>query len=100
MLAAPISETFGRRGTYAPYLFLFMLFSIGVGFSKNITALCICRFFAGVTGSPALGVGLGVIANIWEPKDRAIPMAVIIGVPFLAPSFGYVSVYTVPSETY
>lgn len=88
VLAAPVSETFGRRATYVPYMLLFMLFTIGAGFSNNITALCICRYFAGMTGAPALGVGLGTIADIWSPRERAIPTAIMVVTPFLGPSLG------------
>jgi MFS family permease len=88
VLAAPLSETFGRRGTYAPYLFLFALFTLGAGLSQSIVAITICRFFAGVFGSPVLSVSAGTIADIWVPQDRAIPMAVLVLIPFLGPSFG------------
>jgi MFS family permease len=87
-LGVPLSETFGRRGTYAPYLFLFALFTLGAGLSQSIAAITICRFFAGVFGSPVLSVSAGTIADIWVPQDRAIPVAVLVLIPFLGPSFG------------
>ncbi|OCL08894.1 MFS multidrug transporter-like protein [Glonium stellatum] len=99
VLAAPLSETFGRRGTYIPYLSLFALFTLGAGFSQSITAITVCRFFAGVFGSPVLSVSAGTIADIWMPQDRAIPMAVLVLIPFLGPSFGpLISGYTVPAK--
>jgi MFS family permease len=88
VIAAPISETYGRRATYMPYMILFTLFTLGAGFSNSITALCICRYFAGLTGAPALGVGLGTIADIWSPQDRAVPTAIMVVTPFLGPSLG------------
>jgi len=88
VLAAPMSETFGRRGTYIPYILLYALFILGSGFSRNIASLVICRFFAGVFGSPALSVGGGTIADIWAPQNRGIPMALVVLVPFLGPSLG------------
>ncbi len=88
MLGAPLSETFGRRGTYIPYMLLFALFTLGAGFSQNITSLVVCRFFAGLFGSPALSVGAGTVADLWIPQDRGIPMAVLVVIPFLGPSLG------------
>jgi MFS family permease len=88
VLAAPMSETFGRRGTYAPYMLLFALFTLCAGSSQNIASIIICRFFAGLFGSPALSVSAGTVADIWMPQDRAIPMAVLVFVPFLGPSLG------------
>jgi MFS family permease len=88
LLAAPMSETFGRRGTYVPYMLLFILFTLGAGFSKSMASLVVCRFLAGVFGSPALSVGGGTVADVWNPQDRAIPMATLVLVPFLGPSLG------------
>lgn len=90
VIAAPISETYGRRGTYIPYMFLFILFTIGAGFSKTIASLCITRFFAGLMGSPCLLVGLGSVADIWSPVERAIPTAFFVVTPLLGPAVGCV----------
>jgi len=85
LLGAPLSETFGRRGTYIPYM---LLFALGAGFSHSIASLIVCRFFAGLFGSPVLSVGAGTIADIWSQQDRGIPMAILVLVPFLGPSLG------------
>lgn len=58
VLAAPISETFGRRVVYLTTLPLAALFSLGAGLSQNLASLMICRFFAGFFGSPVLAVGV------------------------------------------
>ena len=58
VLAAPISETFGRRVVYLVSLPLAALFMLGAGFSQNFASLAICRFFAGFFGSPVLAVGV------------------------------------------
>lgn len=58
VLAAPISETFGRRVVYLISLPLAALFMLGAGFSQSFASLMICRFFAGFFGSPVLAVGV------------------------------------------
>jgi MFS family permease len=88
VLAAPISETYGR---YVVYLFsgpLGALFTLGAGFSQNIWTLCILRFFAGLTFSPALAIGAGSIADVNRAETRIVPSCFYILSPFLGPSLG------------
>lgn len=65
VLAAPISETLGRRTVYLVSLPLAALFTLGAGFSQDIASLVVCRFFAGFLGSPVLAIGVS--------PDRPIP---------------------------
>lgn len=88
MLAAPLSETFGRRAVYWTGMPVFMLFTLGAGFSNNIAALCICRFFSAVFGSPGLSIGSATISDIWTPLQRAAPMTFYVTTPFLGPAIG------------
>ncbi|KAK5113682.1 hypothetical protein LTR62_003309 [Meristemomyces frigidus] len=88
MIAAPMSETFGRRAVYLTAIPVFALFTLGGGFSNNIAAFTICRFFAGVFGSPGLSIGSATLADIWTPAERAVPMALYITTPFLGPAIG------------
>lgn len=83
MIGSPCSEKFGRRAVYLVSIPIFALFTLGSGFSNDIASLCICRFFAGVFGSPGLSIGSATIADLWAPADRAIPMTAYITTPFL-----------------
>lgn len=94
VLAAPLSEAFGRRGTYAPSMLLFALFTLGAGCSRSVAALTICRFLAGVFGSPVLSVTGGTMADIWMPHERVLPMAIVSAIPFLGPPIGYLPLST------
>ena len=60
VLAAPVSETFGRRVVYLVSLPIAALFTLGAGFSQNFASLVLCRFFAGFFGSPVLAVGVSL----------------------------------------
>ena len=88
-LGAPSSETFGRRAVYLVCLPIFALFTLGAGFSQGIATLTICRFFAGVFGSPGVTIASATIADIWPPHKRVIPMATYYSLPFLGSVIGY-----------
>jgi len=88
MIAAPLSETFGRRDIYRLAIPVFALFILGSGFSNNIASLTICRFLAGVFGSPGLSIGAATISDVWPPAKRAVPMAMYVTTPFLGPALG------------
>lgn len=88
MLAGPSSEVLGRKAVYLVSIPIFALFILGSGFSQNLASLIICRFFAGVFGSPGLSIGSATVADVWRPQERAIPMALYATTPFLAPSLG------------
>ena len=88
VLAAPISETLGRRVVYFVSLPLAAFFTLGAGFSQNFASLAILRFLAGCFGSPVLAVGAGTIVDTWEPIDRAATSAAFLLSPFLGPALG------------
>lgn len=88
VLGAPISETYGRHVVYLISAPLGGLFTMGAGFTQNIWTLCILRFLAGMTFSPALAIGAGTIADVNVPEKRAIPSAIYIFSPFLGPALG------------
>ena len=88
MLAAPISETYGRHVVYLLSPPLGAIFTMGAGFSQNIWTLCILRFFAGLMFSPALAIGAGTIADVNKLEHRAGPSSLFILSPFLGPALG------------
>ena len=88
VLAAPISETKGRRVVYRVSLPLAALFTLGAGFSQSMASLAITRFFAGFFGSPTLAVGAGTNVDVWPPVHRAIASSLFLLAPFLGPALG------------
>ncbi|KAE9375192.1 MFS multidrug transporter-like protein [Stipitochalara longipes BDJ] len=88
VIAAPISETYGRHIVYLISTPLGAIFTLGAGFSQNIWTLCILRFFAGLTFSPALSIGAGSNADVVTTKNRATASAFYILSPFLGPALG------------
>ena len=88
VLAAPISETRGRRIVYLVSSPIAALFTLGAGFSRTFASLAITRFFAGFFASPVLAVGAGTIVDIWAPVHRAAAGATFLLAPFLGPAIG------------
>ena len=88
ILAAPISETLGRRIVYLVSALVSALFTLGAGFSNTFAALLITRFFAGFFGSPVLAVGGGTNVDLWAPVDRAPTTAMFLLAPFMGPAIG------------
>ncbi|KAJ4983472.1 Polyamine transporter 4-like protein 1 [Stagonosporopsis vannaccii] len=88
IMSAPLSETYGRKIVYVLSSPVFMLFTLGAGFSNSFASLVVCRFFAGLTGSPALAVGAGSNADVFPPHQRAKVTALFMMAPFAGPSLG------------
>lgn len=88
VLAAPISETLGRRVVYLISSPIAAMFTLGAGFSNTIAALAITRFFAGFFGSPALAVGAGTNVDLWAPVHRAAAASAFLLAPVLGPAIG------------
>ncbi|KAI9846206.1 MAG: hypothetical protein M1838_001367 [Thelocarpon superellum] len=88
VLAAPLSESRGRSVVYQASLPVFGLFMMGAGLAPNFATLAICRFFAGMFGSPPLAVGAGTNADLWARESGAIASSLFILAPFLGPALG------------
>lgn len=88
VIAAPTSETFGRRWVYVIGLPLFAIFTLGAGFANSITTLIVCRFFAGLFSSPGLSIGTGTISDVWKPEKKGFPMAAFITSVQMGPALG------------
>ncbi|KAK4506304.1 hypothetical protein PRZ48_000034 [Zasmidium cellare] len=88
IIAAPVSETFGRKLVYLSALPLFTAFTIGAGFSSGIASLTVCRLFAGLFSSPGLSIGTGTISDVWPPEKRGAPMSTFVAMVQMGPAFG------------
>jgi MFS family permease len=59
LLAAPLSEIYGRRIVYWTTLPMLFIFTGVAGASNSITLLIVMRFLAGFGGSGTLAIGAG-----------------------------------------
>ncbi|KAK9345554.1 major facilitator superfamily domain-containing protein [Lipomyces starkeyi] len=87
-IAAPISETVGRRPVYFTSIPISMLFSAGVGNAHNFGTVLVCRFFAGFFASPVLAVAGGTIQDLWNPDMVGAAMCGFCLAPFAGPVLG------------
>lgn len=88
IIAAPVSEQYGRRIVYLTTVPVFGLFILGSGLAQNFTTLTICRFFAGFFGSAVVSVGGGTNADLWQPTLAGVVYPCYFVSPFLGPAFG------------
>ena len=89
MLGGPVSEFHGRKTVYLLTLPVFILFTMGAGLSQDIVSLLVCRFFSALSGSPALAVSAGTVADVWDMEHGGGLAAVLVTqVAFLGPTVG------------
>jgi MFS family permease len=60
IIAAPLSELYGRRAIYWTTMPLLLIFTAISGAANSVPLLIVMRFFASFGGSGALAVGAGV----------------------------------------
>ena len=90
VLTSPVSETSGRKIVYLTTIPAFALFTLGAGFSQNISSLIVCRFFAGTFGAPGVSIASATIADMYAPVNRAIPLTFYFAIPFIGSLSGLV----------
>ncbi|KAH8711800.1 major facilitator superfamily domain-containing protein [Phaeosphaeriaceae sp. PMI808] len=88
LATAPLSEGHGRKIIYLVSTPIFMLFTLGAGFSKSFASLVVCRFFSGLSGSASLAVGAGSNADLFPPRQRAVATSLFLAAPFAGPAIG------------
>ncbi|RAK79051.1 MFS transporter [Aspergillus fijiensis CBS 313.89] len=88
MIAAPLSETYGRRFIYLVMTPLAMLFILGAGFSDNLASLTVCRLLAGMFISAPLAVGAGTIMDMWSGPATGRGVTILMTIAFMGPAIG------------
>ncbi|KAL6851830.1 MFS general substrate transporter [Trichoderma novae-zelandiae] len=88
IIAAPVSEYYGRRIVYLTTIPVFGLFILASGLAQNFITLAICRFLSGFFGSAVVSVGGGTNADLWSPTLAGFVYPFYFVSPFLGPAFG------------
>ena len=88
LVLGPLSELFGRRMMLQCANLFYFMFNLACGFSGNIGQIVAFRFLSGLGGSAPLGIGGGVLADLWLPQERGKAMALYSLMPLLGPAIG------------
>ncbi|KAB8278378.1 major facilitator superfamily domain-containing protein [Aspergillus minisclerotigenes] len=91
LLAAPISEMYGRWICYTVFNILYTIFTVACGVSTNISMLIVFRFFAGATGSAPLTIGGGTVADLFPMHQRGLALSFVTLGQAVAPAIGPVA---------
>ncbi|KAF5126173.1 putative drug/proton antiporter YHK8 [Metarhizium anisopliae] len=79
MALAPISEIWGRFPVFIVAGVVFVVFQAICAVMPHIAGLLVARFFVGAGASVFSSVVGGVIADLWDNKERNTPMALFSG---------------------
>ncbi|KAI0538481.1 major facilitator superfamily transporter [Xylaria digitata] len=85
---APLGEMYGRQITFFVSYAALTALNAGTCAAKNIGTLAVLRFLAGAFGSSPLTNSGGVIADMFDAKDRGFAGALFAMAPFLGPAIG------------
>lgn len=84
----PLSELYGRKRPLLVGYGVFCIFQIGVAKAENVATVMLCRLFIGFFGSAPLAVAGGALADIWNPAERGIAIALFSASTFMGPALG------------
>ncbi|KAM0793342.1 hypothetical protein ACM66B_000797 [Microbotryomycetes sp. NB124-2] len=76
LVLAPLSEVYGRWPVYAGSCFVYMMFFLPMGLGRNIATLIVARFINGLAGSTGSTLVGGSVADLFEARDRGLPMSI------------------------
>ncbi|EMC98259.1 hypothetical protein BAUCODRAFT_67448 [Baudoinia panamericana UAMH 10762] len=88
LFLGPLSELFGRRIILQLSNLFYCVFNLLCGFSNNIGMIIAFRFLSGLGGSAPMGIGGGVLGDVWLPQERGKAMALYSLMPLLGPAIG------------
>ncbi|KAF8655044.1 hypothetical protein AX16_003280 [Volvariella volvacea WC 439] len=90
LFTSSFSEEFGRLPLYIVSVLGFALTHLVVAVAQNIETVIVFRTLQGAFGSTGATVVAGTIADIWERKERGLPMTVYSVIAFSGNGIGAV----------
>lgn len=88
LIFAPLSEFYGRRWIFYITFSLYLAFNFLCAFAPNLGALLVGRFLTGTFVSAPLSNSPGVLADLWDPLQRANAMAGFSAMVYVGPALG------------
>ena len=83
-----MSEMYGRQYVFLGTYTIMVAFNGAAAGAPNMASLVVFRFLAGAFGSSVLTNAGGVIADMFEAKERGLALAGFALAPFLGPALG------------
>ncbi|CEJ60583.1 Putative Benomyl/methotrexate resistance protein [Penicillium brasilianum] len=88
LIFAPLSEFYGRRWIFYITFLLYLAFNFLCAFPPNFGSLLVGRFLTGTFVSAPLSNCPGVLADVWNPLERANAMAGFSAMVWIGPALG------------
>ncbi|KAI0976312.1 major facilitator superfamily transporter [Xylaria arbuscula] len=85
---APLGEMYGRQITFFISYAALTALNAGTAAANSISSIAVLRFLAGAFGSSPLTNSGGVIADMFDAKERGFAGALFAMAPFLGPAIG------------
>lgn len=88
LIFAPLSEFYGRRWIFYITFIFYLIFNFLCAFAPNFGALLVGRFLTGTFVSAPLSNCPGLVADLWNPLQRANAMAGFSAMVYTGPALG------------
>ncbi|CAI7656063.1 unnamed protein product [Penicillium viridicatum] len=88
IIFGPLSELYGRKRPMFVGMLVFAIFQIPVAVAQNLQTIFICRFLGGLFASAPLAIVSGILADMFDPVERGIAMAIFAAATFIGPVAG------------
>lgn len=88
LVFAPLSEFYGRRVIFYVTFLSYIAFNFLCAFAPNFASLLVGRFLSGTFVSAPLSNSPGVLADVWDPVERANAMAGFSLMVWAGPALG------------
>jgi DHA1 family multidrug resistance protein-like MFS transporter len=77
LFVGPLSQTLGRNPVYLSFSFTYLFLMLGTALSGDYASHVVCRYFAGLASSAALGINGASVGDMFRPVERALWFPVI-----------------------
>ncbi|KAJ3525742.1 hypothetical protein NMY22_g10449 [Coprinellus aureogranulatus] len=88
LFTSAFSEEFGRHPLYWVSVTVFLVMHVMIALAPNIIVVAIARVIQGAAGSTGATMVAGTLADIWDAKERGLPMALYSVLAFIGNGLG------------
>ena len=87
LLAAPLSESYGRAPVYHATNLVFVIFSVACAVSSNVPMLLVFRAINGM-GDSSIALNPSIVGDMFVQEERGLPLAMVSLPPLIGPVAG------------